>query len=187
MNNGRQAKTLVVFFSRSGHTRRIAQALAQRLNAELEDLSVVQPREGPIGYAQSALEALAMMAPAIDPPLHDGSGHELVVIGSPVWCWSLASPVRSWLLRAQLQHARVAFFCTMGGSGAWRVFDAMSELAGQKPVATLALTEHEVEARQLSQLDEFALALKNSVAAPAPKAMRRPPRRASRSGARARA
>lgn len=181
MSSGRPPKTLVVFFSRSGRTRRIARALAQRLNAELEDLRALQSREGPIGYAQSAVEALAMLAPAIATPQHNGSGHELVVIGSPVWFWSLASPVRSWLLQADLQHARVAFFCTMGSSGAWRVFDTMAALAGKKPLATLSLTAHEVDGHQSSQLDEFVLALQNSVpAAPRETAKRLPRRRAAR-------
>jgi flavodoxin len=158
----KQPKTLVVFFSRSGHTRRVAHSLAQHLNADLEELSAVQSRDGPIGYAQSALEAMLTLAPAIERPHHDGSGHELFVIGTPVWFWSLASPVRTWLLQAKLQHARVAFFCTMGGSGASRVFDAMTALAGHKPVSTLEISEHEVDAHHSNKLDAFVHALQNS-------------------------
>ncbi len=173
---GRQPKTLVVFFSRDGHTRRIAHILAERLQADLEELHAVQSRAGAIGYAQSALEAVAKLAPAIETPQHDGSAHELVVIGSPVWFWSLSSPLRTWLLQADLQRARVAFFCTMGGSGGWRAFDAMATLAGKKPVATLELTAHEVDAEQSSQLDEFVLRLQGSQ----PSTSRKPAARAAR-------
>lgn len=172
-----QPKTLVVCFSRSGRTRRIAQALAERLHADFEDIGAVQPRDGPLGYAQSALEALLMLAPAIDAPRHDSARYALVVIGSPVWFWSLASPVRTWLLRASLRHARVAFFCTMGGSGAWHVFDTMAALTGKQPEATLALTEREVDAGANGALDAFVQVLQG----PSPK-----PRRAGGQKARPR-
>jgi flavodoxin len=166
-------KTLVVFFSRSGHTRRVAHSLAMHLNADLEELGAVQSREGPVGYAQSALEAMLALAPAIATPHHDGSGYELVVIGTPVWFWSLASPVRTWLLQASVQHARVAFFCTMGGSGGSRAFDTMAALAGQKPVATLAISEHEVDTHHSNKVDEFVHALQRKHAPAARKALRK--------------
>jgi flavodoxin len=152
-------KTLIVYTSRTGYTRRIAKALAKRLNADLEEIVPVQPREGPIGYAQSALEALLTLAPAIQAPRKDPARHDLVVIGSPVWFWRLSSPVRTWLMQTDLQSARVACFCTMGGSGAQRVFDAVAALTGKKPVATLALTDGEIDAGVDHRLDEFAQAL----------------------------
>jgi hypothetical protein len=182
-------KTLIVFFSRGGRTRRIAQALAERLHADLEDLGAVQSRDGPLGYAQCALEAMAMLAPAIAAPRHDSAAYDLVVIGSPTWCWSLASPVRTWLLQADLQRARVAFFCTMGGSGAWRVFDTMTELTGQPPVATLALTEQQVDAGAAGEVEAFVRALPGPPSKPRRATSRKvtPRRSAARATARARA
>ena len=170
-------KTLVVFFSRSGRTRRIAKVLAERLHADLEEIGAVQSRDGLWGYAQSALEATAMLAPAIAAGRHDSRRYERLVIGTPVWCWSLASPVRTWLLQADLRHARVAFFCTMGGSGAWRVFETMAQLTGKPPAATLALTEHQVEAGASGALDAFVRALQGPPPKPRRAATRKVPTR----------
>ena len=86
------------------------------------------------------------------------AAYELVVIGTPVWFWSLASPVRSWLEKQPLKH-RVAFFCTMGGSGAGRVFATMAGLAGREPVATLALLEKELDGPFERKVDAFAARL----------------------------
>jgi hypothetical protein len=72
-----------------------------------------------------------------------------------VWFWSLASPVRSWLETNPPKH-RVAFFCTMGGSGAGRVFATTAELGGREPVATLALLEKELDRPFEDKLDAFA-------------------------------
>jgi flavodoxin len=147
-------RTLVVFHSRTGHTKRVARALAQRLDADLDEIRIVQPLDGLAGYAMCAVEAVAGLAPALRPMQHDPAAYELVVIGTPVWFWSLASPVRSWLEQHPLKR-RVAFFCTMGGSGAGRVFATMAALAGREPRATLALLEKELAAPFEPRLDAF--------------------------------
>ena len=148
-------RTLIVYHSRTGHTKRVAQALARRLDADLDEIRIVQPLAGIAGYAMCAIEALAGLAPALRPMHRNPAAYELVLVGTPVWFWSLASPVRSWLERNPPKH-RVAFFCTMGGSGAGRVFATMAELAGREPVATLALLEKELDRPFEDELDAFA-------------------------------
>lgn len=157
-------KTLIVYHSRTGHTRRVAEALARRLSADLDEIRIVQPLDGIAGYAMCAIEAIAGLTPALRPMHRDPAAYELVVIGTPVWFWSPSSPVRSWLEAQPLKH-RVAFFCTMGGSGAGRVFATRAELAGREPVATLALTEKELEAPFEPQLETFARRLHSSAPA----------------------
>jgi len=148
-------RTLIVYHSRTGHTKRVAQALARRLDADLDEIRIVQPLAGIAGYAMCAIEAIAGLAPALRPMHRNPAAYELVLVGTPVWFWSLASPVRSWLERNPPKH-RVAFFCTMGGSGAGRVFATMAELAGRAPVATLALLEKELDRPFEDKLDAFA-------------------------------
>jgi flavodoxin len=157
-------KALIVYHSRSGHTGRVAQALARRLDADLDEIRIVQPLGGIAGYAMCAIEAVAGLTPALRPMHHDPAAYELVVIGTPVWFWNLASPVRSWLEAHPLPR-RVAFFCTMGGSGAERVFAAMAELAGRQPVATLSLLEKELQAPFEPQVETFARRLQTGAPA----------------------
>jgi len=149
------SKALIVYHSRTGYTRRIAQALARRLDAELEDIHIVQPLDGPLGYAMCAIEAITGLAPALRPTRRDPAAYDLIVVGTPVWFWSLSSPMRSWLESHPLQGKRFAFYCTMGGSGAACVFATMTHLAGGEPVATLALTDAEVGAIAEAKLDAF--------------------------------
>lgn len=161
-------RALIVYHSRSGHTRRVAQALARRLHADLEEIRIVQPLEGWLGYLMCAIESLAALTPALRPGRHQPSNYALVVVGTPVWFWNVSSPVRSWLEAHRLTH-RLAFFCTMGGSGAARAFATMAELAGRPPQATLALTEDEVaRGAYAPKLDAFAKQL--AVAPPRPSA-----------------
>jgi multimeric flavodoxin WrbA len=166
-------KTLIVYHSRSGNTRRVAQALARQLHADLDEIRIVQPLAGWLGYAMCAIESLAALPPALRPGHHRPSNYELVLIGTPVWFWNVSSPVRSWLEAHPLKH-RLAFFCTMGGSGGGRAFATMAKLAGKEPVATLALTEAEVASGEFGRrLDVFVGELASTTPL-------RPPRPATR-------
>ncbi|MGB2817609.1 MAG: flavodoxin [Burkholderiaceae bacterium] len=149
------AKTLIVYHSRTGYTRRVAYDLAGRLGADLDAIRIVQPMHGALGYAMCAIEAIAGLAPALRPPVKNPDAYDLVVVGTPVWFWSLASPVRSWLETFGHRGKRFAFFCTMGSSGAERVFAAIKEMTGREPVATLALTDAEIDATARAKLDAF--------------------------------
>lgn len=166
-------KTLIVYHSRSGNTRRVAQALARRLGADLDEIRIVQPLEGRLGYAMCALEAIVGLTPALRPMRRDPAAYDLIVIGSPVWFWNLSSPVRSWLEAHRIARGRVAFFCTMGGAGAQRVFATMTALAHRAPVATLALTDKEIERGFGDQLDAFVQRLQAGAHHRAPRAARR--------------
>ncbi len=148
-------KTLIVYHSRTGYTRRIARHLADRLGADLDEIRIVQPMHGVLGYAACAIEAMAGLAPALRPMRHRPADYDLVIVGTPVWFWSLSSPVRSWLESFGTRGRRFAFFCTMGASGAARVFEAMKQLTGREPLATLALTASEVDAAARAKFDAF--------------------------------
>ena len=117
-------KTLIVFHSRTGYTRRAAQALADRLNADLDEIQIVQPLDGRIGYLMCAIEAMTGLAPAIRAARKDPANYDLIVVGTPVWFWSLASPVRSWLEEHQLRSRRFGFLLHDGRLGCvMRVLD----------------------------------------------------------------
>jgi menaquinone-dependent protoporphyrinogen IX oxidase len=157
--------TLVVYHSRTGHTRRVAEALAKRLDADLEEIVTDTPREWLTGYALCALEAMTQCTPDLKRARHDPAHYERVLIGTPVWCWSLSSPVRAWVRRHPLGKAKLAFFCTMGGSGAERVFAQLEEACARAPEATLALTEQQPSQDIEPALDRFIAALERPTSA----------------------
>ena len=142
-------KALVVFYSRSGNTRALAQGIASVLGAETEEISDGIHRGGILGYLRSGTEASLSRCPRIARAVHDPASFDLVVIGTPVWRLSLSSPVRTYLTEHAAALPRVAFFCTMGGFGSKRVFRQMTALAGRSPVATLVRTERQLATKDL--------------------------------------
>lgn len=159
------AKTLVVYYSRSGYTRRVAEQVARAARADLLPIGGGK-RAGMLGYLRCVLEAWLHLPARITPTRLPGQ-YDLVVIGTPVWCWNMSSPVRAYLARHQNQFKRVAFFCTYGGAGAPKVFADMQALSGRQAVATLGLSDAQIQnAETVGEVAQFAARLGTSPGAP---------------------
>jgi flavodoxin len=139
------SKLLVVFYSRSGMTRTIAQALADELRCDLEEITELKSRAGVFGYMRSLMEALLKRPAIIAPIQRDVAMYDLVIVGTPVWGSSVSSPVRAYLMVTARQLPEVAFFCSFGGSGSENTFAQMTAFTRKKPRAFCAITQREVQ------------------------------------------
>lgn len=135
------SRILVVHYSRTGHTDFVASQIAARCDADIEHIEEPMSRKGVLGYLRSALEAILGLRPSIKRGRHKPEDYDLVIVGTPVWFWSVSSPVRSWLHRHRGALRNVAVYCTCGGSGQTHVLDELERLCGHPALARLALTE----------------------------------------------
>jgi len=138
-------KILLIYYSRTGFTKKVAEELATEWECNVEAIGDIKSRGGLFGYMRSAFEALYKKLPDIKSMQKDPSQYKLVVIGSPVWASNIPSPVRTYITKYRNKFKRVAFFCTFGGSGADKVFNDMAQLCVNKPIATMALTDNEIK------------------------------------------
>ncbi len=137
-------RILVVYYSLSGHTEFVAQQLAAQCHADLEPIKDRHSRQGALGYLRSVLEALFGTRPAIERARRRPADYDLVILGTPVWFWNVASPLRTWLERHRHELDHVAVFCTCGGSGHAKVLDDLERLCGRAAQARLVLTERAI-------------------------------------------
>jgi flavodoxin len=150
-------RVLVVYYSRGGHTRRVAQEIARHHGWRVERIADFEQRDGPMGWFRCAVEALCGARTELQPLREHPLEYDLVVVGTPVWCASLASPVRTYLAHNAIALPRVAFFATHGGTGAARVFRQMQQLAGKRPLGRLAVAEREIhDGASLARAREYA-------------------------------
>jgi len=152
-------KTLVVYYSRSGFTRQVAQAVARLCDGDLDEIREADDRLGIWGFLRSCYEVLAKRQPSIAPVTADPADYAMVIIGTPIWANHLASPVRSYIVSRRNGLRRVAFFCTSRSTPGDAVFAEMAKLCEQKPVATVAIAAQEILAgRHMSRLDPLVKA-----------------------------
>ncbi|RDJ99752.1 flavodoxin family protein [Paraburkholderia lacunae] len=159
-----EAKVLVVYFSRTGTTRLLAQAVAKMLCADLEEICDRSNRAGVAGYLRSLVDIIRKRPVEIVPAGRDVATYNLVVIGTPVWASSVSAPVRSYLVenRARLPH--VAFLCSFGGRGADKAMTEMRELAGKPAIAECKVTAAQARRGANAAVAVFVRVLKGHIA-----------------------
>ncbi|HVY32260.1 MAG TPA: NAD(P)H-dependent oxidoreductase [Polyangiaceae bacterium] len=149
-------RILVLFFSRTGTTRLLAEAIARAENCELEELREARSRRGPLGWLRSGYEGAYGYSAKTLPLRHDLRNYDLVFVGSPTWSRSLSSPVRGFLEDHGAELHDVAIFATCGGHGGEAVLDQMSTLLSEVPLARLALLERDAKRTPAVWAAEFA-------------------------------
>lgn len=138
-------RALVVYFSRTGTTKAVAQQLARELGADIEMITERTSRSGWLGWLKSGYEATFGKTGAIHAPLCDPSSYDLVVLGTPTWNAAPCTPLLSYVRMLRNALPKVAFFCTFDGHGGDSVFAKLRAETGREPVAVLGLPRNQVE------------------------------------------
>lgn len=152
-----QARTLVVYFSRSGNTRVIAGQLQRELPADLFEIRPARPY--PDDYeqtvAQASREREAGFRPELAGRVADLSAYDVVWLGFPIWGQSVPPPVRAFLAAHDLTGKTVRPFVTHGGYG---LGDSLSVLRADAPGARFEAAvsmEADQERRTMNQVREW--------------------------------
>lgn len=137
-------KTLVIFYSRTGSTRHIAESISQMLDCDMEEIIDLKSRSGVLGFLSACIDALFKKCTHIKKAKEQVEAYDLVIIGTPIWVGRLSSPVRTYLSQNFEHFKKIAFFCSKGTKDKGIYFDEMEKLAGIKPIASLQVREDDV-------------------------------------------
>ncbi|MBI5077124.1 NAD(P)H-dependent oxidoreductase [Candidatus Falkowbacteria bacterium] len=149
-------KILVVYYSRTGVTRQVGEAIAGALNGDGEEIVDLKDRSGSIGYINAGRDATFKLQTKIKPLEKQPADYDLVIIGTPVWAWNMTPAARTYIVQNKERFVRCAFFCTMGGAGGERTIRKMSELAGKKhPSSPILLTKEVVNNQYEDKVKKF--------------------------------
>ncbi len=161
-------RALVVYYSRTGKTRKVGEEIAKELRCDSEELADTVNRSGPVGYLKSGREGMQRSLTKLKPIQKDPSGYDIVIIGTPVWSFNMSSPTRTYLAENKDRFVQVAFFCTEGSTGEEATFKDMAEICGKNPEGTLALNaEDMLKGGYIEKVKRFARELEDKFTAPA--------------------
>ena len=149
--------TLVTYYSLTGHTATVADALADRLGTKADPILEQSARSALPGTAAGAVNALLSRASATKVPARDPSEFDLVILGTPVWAAAPAPAVNAYIDRYQGALGRLAFFCTQGKFGTAGTLARMERRLGHPPLATLDVNEDEIGGETMDQKVEVFL------------------------------
>jgi flavodoxin len=149
-------KTLTVYYSRTGTTKKVAEAISKALRGDIEEITEPNGRGGFLGWLKSGREATGEMASVINPPKNNPASYDMIIVGTPIWGGKLSSPVRAYLIKAAGKTKRVAYFATMAGNDDSETYAAMEKITGH-PEATLSIPQPELRgSAYLDKVNKFA-------------------------------
>jgi hypothetical protein len=139
------SKVLVVVYSYTSTSRRVARLLSQQQGWQLGEITEVRPRSGVLGALRCLLDSLLRRCPEIryDGPLP--RQFDAVVLVSPIWAQRLAGPMRSFVARRRDHLPDVAVVSVMGDRGAPKAVAEIGRIIGRAPFLSTAFTTREVD------------------------------------------
>ena len=157
------SKILIVYYSRTGFTKKVAQSIKDRMDCDIEEIISTKDRSGAMGFLFSGKEATLKTPAEIKPTTKNPADYDLVILGTPVWGWNISSPLRGYLLQNKDKFKKIAGFCTMGGDGDRQSFLEIGNICGKELIAKLALKTKEVQSEEFeNKVEAFLIEIINN-------------------------
>ena len=129
-------KVLVLYYSQTSNTKAVAEEIATRIGADIEEIVLEMPYDGDF---QATIERCMQdreqgILPEIHPLAVDLAQYDVVFLGYPVWFGTYAPPVAALLDQVDLSGKKVVPFCTFGSGG---LESSTKDLAEKQPNAEI--------------------------------------------------
>ena len=111
---GLHLKSLIVYYSRTGNTRFVAETIAAEIGADVEEVVDLKKRSGPLGFLIGGKDARQGKETKISPTTKIPNDYELVIFGTPVWAGKPAPAINTYLKKNNLSGTKVAAYFTKG-------------------------------------------------------------------------
>jgi flavodoxin len=129
---------LIVYYSRTGRTKKIAETIQSAINCEIERIQDLKNREGIIGWFSAGREAARKSTTKIKNVQYNPSEYEVVIIGSPTWNGHVSVPIRTYIQQNQEDLTNVALFST-GDVDKWSAIEDMKEMIKKRVLISMHL------------------------------------------------
>lgn len=116
-------KNLVVYFSASGTTRKIAEMIAQAAEADLYEIKPKQPySKADLNWMdKKSRSSVEMSDKKFRPEITDTDaqigGYNEVILGFPIWWYVAPTIINTFLESYDFSRKKIVLFATSGGSG----------------------------------------------------------------------
>jgi len=146
-------KILIVFYSLTGNTKKLAMAIAAAAGGDLLEIKTKKeiPGNGFAKYWAAGLQIIKRGLPELLPADKNPGNYDLIFLGTPVWAATLAPAVHSFLLGSKLKNKKIALFCAHGGDNPGKAFEELRKgLTGNEIVGQLDFKMDMIPSQQLS-------------------------------------
>ena len=137
----KKKKILVTYFSWGGNTKHIAQKIQTKTKGDIFEIT---PAESyPSNYHATTVMAKEQIEKRVEIPLKnniDISGYDVIFVGTPAWWYTMAPPVKTFLIINNFEGKTIVPFITHGGGGEYSIKKEMGEYAnGSKVLNSISI------------------------------------------------
>lgn len=124
-------KVLIVYYSRTGTTKQLGDYIHQRVGGDVVEIEPVTPYSDwyMIAVCAATKELMMKSVRPIKTHVENIAEYDTIFIGTPIWCWTAAGPVKTFLQEHNLEGKKVYPFSVWGGSGECTTYTDMQALA----------------------------------------------------------
>lgn len=133
---GNQQKALILYYSQTGATEKVALELQKQTGADIERFDVEDIYDGDFNATIQRVqeERQKGFIPALVPVKTDVSKYDVIFLAYPVWFGTYAPPVQALIQEISLEGKKVVPVCTFGSGG---LESSAEDLAKALPAATI--------------------------------------------------
>jgi len=156
-------KTVIIYYSLTGFTASIAKAMAKVMKADTIELKTkddIKKDSNFKAFIKGGSQVFLKKKPALQEFQFNPDDYDLIIIGTPVWAWSFAPPLRSFFTDHHITGKKVAVYATHQGGPGKTLKNMTNELSDANVVAERDfINEKDKHARALSNARLWAAAL----------------------------
>jgi hypothetical protein len=152
---------LVVYYSVSGNTARVARDIGKAVDADVESLRDRGHGTGFWGYLKAGLDSARGKSAALGELKFNPRNYALTIIGTPVWAWHMTPAIRAYLNRYKAEFLEVAFFVPSGDTDADKIVPSMESIVGRRAVGFTGFNGRQLadQSVYVARLDAFLKSL----------------------------
>lgn len=124
-------KVLVVFYSRSGQTKKVAENLANNLKSDMEEIIDLTDRSGIKGWLLGGRDAMKGSLTEIK-VTKNPKNYDLVIIGTPIWAGKEVPAVKSYVAKFKKEIKNLVVFSTAHVNGVKKAIRDLEKVWGKK-------------------------------------------------------
>ncbi|MFA4833796.1 MAG: NAD(P)H-dependent oxidoreductase [Patescibacteria group bacterium] len=157
------ANKIIIYYSLEGSTRLMAETMAETIDAdilELKPLKEINPN-GFLKYFWGGRQVVFKEKPKLEIFDKNPLDYDIVIIGTPVWAFTYAPPLRSFFKRVKLRDKKIGIFCCHEGNPGKTLENLIKELAGNTIVGqTDFLNVKKDQEKNIEKAKDWALKIK---------------------------
>ena len=110
-------KVLVVYYSLSGHTRDIAERIQVKTNSDIYEIKTAKEiKSSPMLYLKTRSNSKKGIYPELRGDTPDMDKYDIIFVGSPIWWYTVSTPVMAFLSQTDFKAKKVVPFSTQGSN-----------------------------------------------------------------------